>query len=78
MEVFGGVLRRGFEGRSALSGEGRDAMGEIADAMLDGTFCQGCGQYIEDGGACGHPRFCASCRDEIIEWARDYDGVNRG
>lgn len=26
-------------------------MGEIADAMLDGTLCECCGCYIDDGGA---------------------------
>lgn len=34
-------------------------MGEIADAMLDGTLCEGCGCYIEDGGAEGFPRYCS-------------------
>lgn len=37
-------------------------MGEIADMMLDGTLCEGCGGYIE-GEAEGYPRYCsAQCR----------------
>jgi hypothetical protein len=33
-------------------------MGEIADAMLDGTLCECCGEYIGEGGA-GYPRYCS-------------------
>lgn len=33
-------------------------MGEIADAMLDGTLCEGCGSYIGD--ATGYPGYCSS------------------
>lgn len=33
-------------------------MGEIAEMMLDGTLCEGCGEYIGDGGA-GIPRYCS-------------------
>lgn len=37
-------------------------MGDIADMMLDGTLCEGCGVYIE-GDADGFPRYCsAQCR----------------
>ncbi len=25
-------------------------MGEIADMMLEGTLCQECGEFIDDGG----------------------------
>ena len=35
-------------------------MGEIADMMIDGTLCEGCGIYLEDE-APGHPRRCADC-----------------
>lgn len=35
-------------------------MGEIADMMLDGTLCEGCGEYL--GSAGGFPRLCAGCR----------------
>lgn len=34
-------------------------MGEIADAMLDGSLCQGCGEYL--GGGDGFPVLCAGC-----------------
>jgi hypothetical protein len=34
-------------------------MGEIADMMLDGTLCEGCGEFIDDDGAEGFPRYCS-------------------
>jgi hypothetical protein len=34
-------------------------MGEIADAMLDGTLCEGCGVYMGD--ECGYPVRCDVC-----------------
>ncbi|WP_454734268.1 hypothetical protein [Cupriavidus pauculus] len=36
-------------------------MGEIAEMMLDGTLCEGCGMYI-DGDADGYPRRCEDCQ----------------
>lgn len=33
--------------------------GEIAEMMLDGTLCEGCGEYM--GGDAGYPRRCAGC-----------------
>ncbi len=40
-------------------------MGEIADMMLDGTMCQGCGVWMDDilngADAPGYPRFCGGC-----------------
>lgn len=33
-------------------------MGEIAEAMLDGTLCEGCGVYIGDDGD-GIPGYCS-------------------
>lgn len=33
-------------------------MGEIAEMMLDGTLCEGCGEYIDDD-APGYPRYCS-------------------
>lgn len=33
-------------------------MGDIADAMLDGTLCEGCGTYME-GESEGFPRYCS-------------------
>jgi hypothetical protein len=35
-------------------------MGEIADMMLDGTLCECCGEYIEDGESEGFPRYCST------------------
>lgn len=32
-------------------------MGEIADAMLDGTLCEGCGAYLGDD--TGFPGYCS-------------------
>lgn len=32
-------------------------MGEIADMMLDGTLCEGCGEYI--GSDAGFPQYCS-------------------
>lgn len=36
-------------------------MGEIADMMLDGTMCAGCGEYLEKE-PMGFPDYCSSCR----------------
>src|SRR6185312_10679181 len=33
-------------------------MGEIADMMLDGTLCEGCGEFMGDDGD-GWPRYCS-------------------
>lgn len=38
-------------------------MGEIAEMMLDGTLCEGCGVYLE-GESAGDPRRCAGCRHD--------------
>jgi hypothetical protein len=37
-------------------------MGEIADMLLEGTMCQTCGQYMEDGD--GVPQSCPGCVDD--------------
>ena len=34
-------------------------MGEIADSMLDGDMCEGCGEWL--GAGDGFPRLCAGC-----------------
>lgn len=34
-------------------------MGEIAEMMLEGILCEGCGEYLED--AVGYPRRCTCC-----------------
>lgn len=39
-------------------------MGEIADAMLNGLFCEGCGEFM-DGEEPGHPRRCAGCGGDV-------------
>lgn len=36
-------------------------MGEIANMMLEGTLCAGCGEYLEQGWGDGFPRYCAGC-----------------
>jgi Zn finger protein HypA/HybF involved in hydrogenase expression len=38
-------------------------MGDVADMMLDGTLCEGCGVYLE-GEAPGYPRYCTSCKHD--------------
>ncbi len=38
-------------------------MGDVADMMLDGTLCEGCGVYLE-GESFGVPRYCAGCRED--------------
>ena len=40
-------------------------MGDIADAILDGDLCEGCGIAFEDSGD-GYPRKCAGCRKEAF------------
>lgn len=38
-------------------------MGEIADMMLDGTMCQGCGVFLCDGeDGPGFPGWCSGCK----------------
>ena len=40
-------------------------MGEIAEAMLDGTFCAGCGEtlvYGPEDEPAGFPQYCAACQ----------------
>lgn len=41
-------------------------MGKIADMMLDGTMCAGCGMYLHDGeDGEGYPSYCESCAPEF-------------
>jgi len=50
-------------------------MGEIAEMMIDGTLCQFCGEYLEDG-APGYPRSCKRCErveNKLKEKRRDRD-----
>lgn len=37
-------------------------MGEIADMMLDGTLCEGCGEHL--GSDAGFPQYCAGCEPD--------------
>lgn len=40
-------------------------MGEIAEMMLDGTMCEGCGEFMDIGGEPpGYPVRCAACGEE--------------
>ena len=34
--------------------------GDMADGMIDGTFCQYCGEYL--GESCGYPISCSDCQ----------------
>lgn len=36
-------------------------MGDMADAILNGDFCQNCGEWLGDGD--GFPRSCPGCGD---------------
>ena len=47
-------------------------MGEIAEMMLDGTLCECCGAYIDDGEESGFPRYCSEecARDRGVEAQR--------
>ena len=43
-------------------------MGEIAEMMLDGTMCAGCGEWLHDGDdGDGFPGYCASCAPDYEE-----------
>ena len=37
-------------------------MGDIADMMLEGVMCQGCGEFMGEGN--GYAVFCGSCQKE--------------
>jgi hypothetical protein len=40
-------------------------VGEIAEMMLDGTMCEGCGEFMNIGGEpAGYPVRCAACGEE--------------
>lgn len=49
-------------------------MGDIADMMLDGTLCEGCGEYL-GGESFGVPRYCSGCRRERRPARRDNPAV---
>lgn len=37
-------------------------MGDIADMMLDGDLCQGCGEFMDGE---GYAQFCKGCQKEM-------------
>ncbi len=41
-------------------------MGDIADMMMDGDLCAGCGGLVDDEASAGDgvPRYCPDCRRE--------------
>lgn len=41
-------------------------MGDIAEMMLDGTLCEGCGVYMP-GDAPGHTRRCRDCKSQASQ-----------
>jgi hypothetical protein len=41
-----------------------EVMGDIADMILDGTLCEGCGAFLNDD-APGYPCRCGSCASEL-------------
>lgn len=41
-------------------------MGEIAEAMVNGLFCEQCGALV-DGKEVGYPRLCADCEDDTSD-----------
>lgn len=46
-------------------------MGEIAEAMLDGVLCEGCGAYLGEGA--GHPRRCGECTFKAFNVQHGFD-----
>lgn len=38
-------------------------MGDVADMILDGTLCEGCGKVV--GGAVGYSRKCRQCEKDF-------------
>jgi len=51
-------------------------MGDIAEMMLDGTLCEGCGVHLEgdyDGEPWGFPRLCNGCADEREKAGHEID-----
>ena len=46
-------------------------MGEIAEGMVDGSFCQGCGEYLGEGD--GFPQTCSGCGGEAEPFDFDLD-----
>lgn len=57
--------------RRSLAEPKEKVMGEIAEMMLDGTLCEGCGSYIDDSEP-GHPRYCSrQCAEDCgASWGK--------
>lgn len=51
-------------------------MGEIADMMLEGTLCAGCGEYL-DGEGYGIPLYCGGCQPDYNGVHNDFGHVER-
>lgn len=51
-------------------------MGEIAEGMLDGTFCEGCGEYL--GSDAGFPQYCCDqcARDRGAATSTDLEATD--
>ena len=39
-------------------------MGDVADMVLEGLFCEGCGAFM--GNECGYPRRCEECQKDVL------------
>ena len=50
-------------------------MGEIADAMLNGTLCAGCGAFL--GTDQGFPDYCPGCEPDGLRQAKRIGRVKR-
>lgn len=42
-------------------------MGDIAEMMLDGLLCEGCGEVFDDFDAPGYPRKCSACGGDKVK-----------
>ncbi len=51
-------------------------MGEIAEMMLDGTLCAGCGEYL--GESTDLPTYCADCAKDMKQDGRMVKGTGVG
>ena len=45
-------------------------MGEIADMMLEGMLCAGCGEFLGEGD--GFPMYCSACQPDEEEHVLGY------
>ncbi len=51
-------------------------MGDVADMMLDGTLCAGCGEYLDMEPA-GYPFYCRGCGGNDLGNLPDDGPVNK-